>query len=384
MAPRFPRRTSFGGVVAEPVAAYVPPPVSPDASTIEYAKTTLGVKDPAPKPKKLERPKSVVRSMRETLLLDPDDIIALFDTVIDQKTELTLIDAVIPAATLQHRIDRLKKIVAASKEIIEGLAVNVMKIRRGKDDVLDKATREKYKREETARITRSNAKLFKYRNALKAGNYTEKIWAWVTVPVHFSDVFSGSTTFEEWGEWNYETDKPRYVGGLMTHFTEAEVSYVEWQDVFDLSSYKKLMRLGDEALEILGTTEAEQQRAWKYWQVWEDWVIVNAIKHGILHPRRDLLALIGLTAYVPNEEEQLDVEADTTENALAIKTGGACYGGGIRSAGYRYRNGRLRQRALETFDKGKPPAGGDEADFRDPGFESMRNVHDDAESYQPD
>ena len=38
------------------------------------------------------------------------------------------------------RIERLKKLIAASKAIIEGLSARVIKIRRGKDEVVDKAT----------------------------------------------------------------------------------------------------------------------------------------------------------------------------------------------------------------------------------------------------
>src|SRR5262249_39788944 len=90
MAPIYKRQKTFGGVVAEPVAAYVPPPTF--GVDVADAKKELGVKDAARRggatyshasaepQKKVERPKaSKVNSIRETLMLDPDDILALFD-----------------------------------------------------------------------------------------------------------------------------------------------------------------------------------------------------------------------------------------------------------------------------------------------------------------
>jgi hypothetical protein len=79
------------------------------------------------------------------------------------------------------------------------------------------------------------------------------------------------------------------------------------------------------------------------------------------------------------------IEADETENALALKTGGACYGAHIQSAGYRYRpDGSYRRRALESFDKAKPPADWEEGGkwAEDTGSD-LYNVHDDADSYDP-
>ena len=100
--------------------------------------------------------------MRQTLMLEAEDLIALFDstdaTKIGVREVFAEMDFLVPRGFLEHRIERLKKVIATSKAIIEGLSARVMKLRRGKDEVLDKATCEKFKREENGRIARSNAK----------------------------------------------------------------------------------------------------------------------------------------------------------------------------------------------------------------------------------
>jgi hypothetical protein len=65
-----------------------------------------------------------------------------------------------------------------------------------------------------------------------------------------------------------------------------------------------------------------------------------------------------------------------------VKTGGACFGGGIKGEGYRYHKRRVRQRGLSSFDKPlKPMENGD--GYHDSGFQSLDNLSDDAESYDP-
>ncbi len=119
---------------------------------------------------------------------------------------------------------------------------------------------------------------------------------------------------------------------------------------------------------------------------WENAVIKAAVYHGVLRPRADLLELLALSPYVQSALNVLEeVEADEMENTLALKTGGACYGGSIRSGGIRYRNGGFRQRGLESFDKGPPKdwESGADGSGGDSGLQSLCDVDDDAESYQP-
>jgi hypothetical protein len=335
---------------------------------------------------------STFSSMRDVLMLHAEDLIALFDespvTKIGEREVFAETDFLVPARTLEHRVERLKKLVAASKSMIDGLSVRVMKVRRDADNILDKATREKYKREESARMARSNAKLSRYRAALRDGNYHEKIWRHQTQAVYLRDLVDDSMTFTDFGEAYYADGQEKRVEGLVTHTTTEMVRDVTQSRIFDVSRYELVMKLDDDALHLLGDSEDEQKRSWAYWQRWENAVIKAAVFHGVLRPRKNLLELLALSPYVQAALNASDgeIEADDTENALALKTGGAVYGGGIKSGGYRFRNGGFRRRGLETFDKGKPPRGERDADgleWQDSGLTNLRNVNDDAESYQP-
>ena len=194
----------------QPVKAAVTRPVVDE----ETLRAQLGVE--APK-KKFKLPDTY----RTILNLDPQDIIDFFNAVIDHRDEFVQVDFVVPSSMLEHRIARLKRVIAASRAVIEGMAVNIIKIRRGKDDPLldDKTIREsKYRRDENARIARCNAKLFQYREALRTGkNLHQKIWRTVTKPVYFHDEVDDSVTFRIVTDvrW-FETEK-LYTGKLQTH-----------------------------------------------------------------------------------------------------------------------------------------------------------------------
>lgn len=379
-------------VVSPRASPVQPPPASRGGVDTEaQARALFGIAPPiSARPAPVVSPK--FPSMRQTLMLDAEDIITLFDaaeeTKVGQREVFEEVDFLVPTQMLQHRIERLKKLVATSKTIIEGLSTRIMKLRRGKDDVLDKPSREKFKREENARIVRSNAKLFRYRKALRAGNYHEKVWRHQMQAVYFRDLVDDSMTFTDYGDAYYMDGEEKCVGGLVTHRTTDMVRDYTESRIFDVSRYELVMKLDDGALRLLGELEDEQKRSWAYWQRWENSVIKAAVFHGVLRPRPDLLELLALTPYVQAALGAVDLadEPDETENALAVKTGGACFGGGIKSGGYRFRKGGFRRRGLETFDKGAPRKGhndGDGQGWEDGGFTSLRAINDDAESYQP-
>lgn len=302
----------------------------------------------------------IPNSYRSVLNLSPQDIIDFFDVKIAEHLEFSQADFVVPASMLEHRIGRLEKLIKCSKQIIEGMASRIIKIRRGKDDPLldDKAAREKYKRDENARIARLNAKLFRYRTALRSGNYHEKIWQWVTKNVYFRDVVD---------------DEKEFRTILDTFVTSGAIVNRIRFEVVDLKAYQAVMTLGEAALNELGETETEQKERWEYMTQWENAIIQAAVYHKIIIPRRDLAGLLGLDA-VLDEADYIEVEADRTEDAIAIKTGGACYGGRIRSEG--------GFRSLSSFDKPLRSLGGG-GDYQDPGFQSLGDKSDDAESYDP-
>jgi len=65
----------------------------------------------------------------------------------------------------------------------------------------DQATREKYKREENARIARCNVKLFHYRAALRSDKeLREKVWRETIKPIYFRDLVDDVMAFptETW------------------------------------------------------------------------------------------------------------------------------------------------------------------------------------------
>jgi hypothetical protein len=333
-------------------------------------------------------PTPPVFAMRQTLMLDAEDLIILFDetpaTKVGEREVFAEMDFIVPPEMLQHRIERLKKLIAASKAIIEGLLKRVMKLRRAKDDILDKATQEKYKREESSRVARSNVKLFRYRAALRNPNYREKIWRYQMQPVYFRDLVDDFMTFEEFGPSYYANDKFKTPSNGAPYWTTNLIRHVKTRP-FDVSRYEVMMRLDQSTLGLAGETEEEQQRTWSNLQRWENAVIKAAVFHGVLHPRPDLMEMLSLMPFVQAALSATEnVEADDTENALALKTGGACFGGRIKSAGYRFReDGSYRRRPLESFDKGKPPATWDSTKQSSDTGPNLHNIHDDAESYDP-
>ena len=333
-------------------------------------------------------PRPSVFAMRQALMLSPEDLIALFDetpaTKVGEREVFAEMDFLVPAEMLRHRIERLKTLIAASKAIIEGLLKRIMKLRRAKDDILDKATQEKYKREETARVVRSNAKLFKYRAVLRNANYREKIWRYQMQPVYFRDLVDDVMTFEEFGPAYYANDKFKTPSNGGDYWTTNLVRRVKTR-LFDVSRYEVMMQLDQSTLGLAGDTEEEQQRTWANLQRWENAIIKAAVFHGVLRPRPDLVEMLSLMPFVQAALSETEtIEADDTENALAFKTGGACFGGRIKSAGYRFReDGSYRRRPLESFDKGKPPAVWDDTKQSSDTGPSLHNIHDDAESYDP-
>ena len=186
------------------------------------------------------------------------------------------------------------------------------------------------------------------------------------------------------GEWHYENDLERRVGGIVTHHTTNLVQNIQ-SDIFDVERYEVVMRLDQNALELLGESANDQKTSWHNWRRWENAIIKAAVFHKVLRPRPDLLEMLSLMPFVRhalNAVDENEIEADRTEDALAIKTGGACYGGRIRGAGFDYRGSKPHRRSLTSFDKPMPPEKS-EWDAEDSGFSNLENLSDDAESYDP-
>jgi hypothetical protein len=363
LPPRKPQRLFSGlvGRLPEPETPTAPAPVLGSVATAEEVMEDFGIEPKNPKPK-------LPDSFRTLLNLEPSDIIALWHVELDRITEFTQVDVLVSPQTIQHRIDRLMKVISASKAIVEGLSVHVMKIRR--DEILDKSTREKFKTEERSRRARCNAKLFKYRLALKTGNYHEKVWRWVTKPVTLRDVLDDELILRD-----------------VTVFDENALRVHK----MDLQSYEQISRLGVEALDELGETEKEQKTTWKLFRRWENCAILQAILHGIIVPRRDLFETMGLGKLAEDLKDAQDAAEEATWDTatlnLLAKTGGACWSGRVRiqSAGYRYnKDGSIAQRKLYSFERPTKMTEGEGASGYGRGEnEGSRwgNWNDDAEGY---
>jgi hypothetical protein len=366
----------LAGLPSEPQESVQNPTIKGTTISEDGLRRQFGVVKQDAKPK-------IPESYRQLLNLDPQDIINFFDVKVGEYAEFAQMDFIVPPSMLEHRIRRLQKVIACSKQIVEGLASRIIKIRRGKDDPLlnNKATREKYKREENARIARCNEKLFRYRTALHSGkDYNEKIWRTVSKPLYFHDMVDDHIVFETITDIRWENTDTIFTGG----YAHTRVELIEYfrKGFVCLEAYRAVMSLGEAALAELGDTEAKQKETWQNIKHWENAVIRAAVYHKLITPRRDLADLLGLSAVL--DEDDVYIEHDSTEDALATKTGGACYGGRIKGEGFRYTSGKPVARALSSFDKPLRDfnSNRDHAN-QDTGFQSLKNVSDDAESYDP-
>ena len=338
---RKPVRRTFTGLVGMPSESKDSKPATTTAAVAvatiseDEVRRAFGVDSPASK-----RPE-IPKSFRVFFQLEPEDLMAFFSAQIGTYTVFEQVEVVVSKDVLQRRLDHMQCVINERKKIVDGLAVHVMKIPRGKDNVLDKDTREKYKREETARLTKLYAKRARYRAAVASSlDYREKVWRTVARPLYFRDAVDDEMIFDK---------------ALATMFVNGEWTPVITRGSFDLESYRAVMRLDSFALDVLDGSE----EAWDNLRVWENCVIAAAVAYRIIRPRRDLGEFLGLTKVVADLNDQVKLEDAeqrdmNPEDVLALKTGGRCYGGQVRiqSEGFRYRaDGKPRARALSSFDK---------------------------------
>jgi hypothetical protein len=297
-------------------------------------------------------------SYRKFFDLEPEDLIGFFDTQIGSYTDLVQVEFIISSSMIQHRLRRLQKTINYVNEIIKGLSVGAMKTRRGKENVLDKPTREKYKREEQARLARCYAKRAKYYAAEKQEKYVEKVWRIVEKPIYFRDMIDDRMVFTNVVETKWVEHADMWLDGEFRNDVTDVIETLN-HGQFDLDGYKKVMKLGFAALAELGETHEEMQKAWKNLQHWENAVIAAAIRYRVIQPRHDLAVLVGLDKVIANLNDQVAMEDFeqrdmNPEDVLALKTGGKCFFGRMRiqSEGFRYRaNGTPVPRPLSNFDK---------------------------------
>jgi hypothetical protein len=344
----------FTGLVGLPPEPE-PAPVNPTqklpgvAASEEDVRREFGVEE------KKRRPK-LPESYREFFGLEPEDLIGFFDTQIGVRTDLVQVDFVVPPSMIQHRLRRLQKIINRANELIKSWDVGVMKIRRAKDDILDEPTRERYKREERARLARCYAKRAKYYAAAK-GKLVEKPRR-IQTPLYLRDVVDDSMVFTN-VERKWVEHEDMWLDGKFCTDVIDSVEILSCGGQFDLTGYKRVMSLGSAALDELGETDGEMRQAWENLVRWENAVIAAAVRYRVIQPRYDLAVLLGLDKVIADLNDQVAMEDFEQrdmdpEDVLALKTGGRCYGGQVRiqSEGFWYRaNGAPVPRAITSFDK---------------------------------
>jgi hypothetical protein len=308
----------------------------------------------APAPKK---PSSLnFDCYRELLMIERDTIVDLFDFIVEH---------IRPEKPTEGLIERLQKEIADLEALILTRSSAWQK-RHRMDDRLEKNDRERLKHQEKKECAKKKIELSEARACLRKWENTppvsvtfgEKYW----IP-HRS--FSTDTKFKP--------DIKRTPKGWDPYDTEVLTDVHTFESgEYNIHEYKNMLKLGiaeawrNDDLPISG------------WVEWENKVILQAIKCGLIKPNVDVLKNYpGLDIYVRPDDP---IETDhTAEKALIIKTGAAEIGGSVRGAGYTGVSNNTK-RALQDFTGGPKNKGGNAHPSGD-GF--IPDFGDDSESYQP-
>ena len=294
---------------------------------------------------------------RELLLLERDDIAAIFDCVIEYRR---------PEKPSEEAIQRLQNEITELDALISTRSAAWQK-RHRPNDPLGTNDRTRLRREETKLRDKKKIELRELRAHMKR-------WQEIPpIPITFGEKYHITHRCVFSTDVDFFPDKLRTPAGQDPYYTEV-LAHVETPvgDVYDINGYLKMLRLDGWAL----LQQVEGGMTWRGWEEWENKVILQAITSGLIKPNLNLIEdYPGLGVYQPPLDP---IEADETENTLIIKTGGAEINGRIHGAGYRGESNNTR-RTLSDFNNTtqiKSPGGPDSPHVPD--------VGDDAESYAPE
>jgi hypothetical protein len=230
---------------------------------------------------------------------------------------------------IPNQVTKRKCLIRKSEELIESWSVRVMKLRRQQEDILDKSTREKFKRKENRRIDRSEKKITELHRALSELNALQnRAAAWSSNPddyVSMSAIDGNSPVLF----------RDRFKTNDDDHDIESYIAFLNQYSMLTDSSrrFQRFAEVDD-------------------WRYFENELVLQGIGWRLIRPSKlffvkyPQLAKYLHDAPVADDGED---EPDETENVLIIKTKGAQIGGEITSAGHRGGG----QRPLESFDKTK-------------------------------
>lgn len=266
----------------------------------------------------------------------------------------------------RKRISELKRLIAESEDIVHGLGKKVMDSRRAEnpDDILDKSTREKFKREEKKKIVACEQEKRELETRLRESNLEDlqqRLANWGSSPDDYDHV---------------ETAETREVPVIFKEkFKEPED---EIKDTSEEYNQLRLLRVSktDAYISLLSSVKYEGLKslcrrhpllsAWRYF---ENEIVLQAIGWKLIHPTKHaFLKYPELNKCLSPSDEEDEYVPDDTENALIIKTGGAQIGASIYGGGTTWGG---KQRSVTSFDKtvayGNKDAGEAAGQFAPPG-----------------
>ena len=307
--------------------------------------------------KRLKQRRAKVESYREYLMMECSEVAALFDRPYEDPRGIVDIEAFMDRGDLEREIKELKDKIDEQEQVIDSMSVRVQKaqIARGErqpDDILAPKIRRQYQRDAQREIDKLKPALKELRHRLR--NFETDVRNRITtkmsqvVHLRFADLPGDRLSHQVWkmepvwvrGELKQPEDGAPY------YTTNMHYEYEQIGETYDIAGYRVFITLGPEALSAL-----DNGMTWPGWMQWENKILLEAIRLGIVKPNDAMLLILPeLQVYVPVLDE---VEPDLTEDKLALKDGGASYGGSIRSEGRRYntKTGRITTRKLSSFDK---------------------------------
>ena len=389
MAPRYPRKTTVGGVPLEPERAYAQPTVSSVTLTdAEKGAILTEVRNFVPSPRP-EKTKPLIL-YREILSLSRQNIADLFDRPVTAKVRVPILGD--PSVVEQQIVESKMKI----KEVQELLVTRsaAWQKRNRPEDILPSDDRERLKYREKKELKELQTKVRELQARLRTWGANKEDYVGEEdgfVDMTFEEkhpnlILSETTPVYGWVPFTVQKKVRNAEGGF-------DVVDVEWvnagnfQDEVDarycIANYRKLVSLGVAALDL--TTG---DMSWEGWTRWENAAILVAITEGLVQPDMEVVSRHPKLNRWEIVREDVDEDDHEAERKIILKTGGGALGGAtIFSRGWRYgkRTG-WTQRALESFDEtarargleGKHDYSGDfgRADLRD-------YTNDDNESYDP-
>jgi hypothetical protein len=245
------------------------------------------------------------------------------------------------------QIERRKKLIAKSEECIRTWSVHIQKIQvlrgeRDAEDVLDKPTRERFKRQEQKRISRCREVIKHLRDRQSnLEQLKQRLATWGSRPEDYETVPETEevvVTFR---------DKVKLSKRYLEDHPDDHPKGRDHADIFPedaiINSYLGM-------LSEFGILRDESRRfrdfpAIDRWRHLENEIILQAVRWGLVQPTEEAIKKHPRLGQGTAEPEH--PEKDDPENQLIIKTGGSSIGASIYGAGTTWDG---RQRQLSSFD----------------------------------